>query len=140
MPIIKSAIKRDRQQKKRRARNVMIKTGVKIKQKNAHKALVDDLKNAQEALIAAISEIDRAVKKGALHKNTAARKKSQLSLAYNKAADTPYGSSKTPAKKKPATKTTTTASKKAAPKTAAARKPAAKTMSSKAAKTKTTKK
>lgn len=63
MPIIKSAIKRDRQQKKRQARNVKIKTGVKIKQKAARTAIASDPKKAQEALVAAISEIDRAVKK-----------------------------------------------------------------------------
>ncbi|MBX9770505.1 MAG: 30S ribosomal protein S20, partial [Candidatus Obscuribacterales bacterium] len=38
----------------------------------------DDKKEAQSALVNAYSVIDRAVSKGVLHKNTAARKKSQL--------------------------------------------------------------
>lgn len=99
MPIIKSAIKRDRQQKKRRDRNIMIKTGVKIKQKAARSAIADDPKKAQDALIAAIAEIDRAVKRGALHKNTGSRRKSRLTLAYNKAAEKPFGSGKATAAK-----------------------------------------
>lgn len=109
MPIIKSAIKRARQQEKRRNRNVMIKTGVRIKLKSARSAIASDPKEAQAALVAAISEIDRAVKKGTLHKNTAARKKSRLTKAYNAAADRPFGTDKgNSSAKKPTAKSSAT--------------------------------
>lgn len=120
MPIIKSAIKRARQQEKRRNRNVMIKTGVRIKLKSARSAIASDPKEAQAALVAAISEIDRAVKKGTLHKNTAARKKSRLTKAYNAAADRPFGTDKgNSSAKKPTAKSATA-------KSSATKKPAAK--------------
>lgn len=112
MPIIKSAIKRDRQQKKRHERNVKIKTGVKIKQKAARTAIASDPKKAQEALVLAISEIDRAVKKGALHKNTGSRRVSRLTQAYNAKADKPFGTDKPGAAKKKTTSKSSTVSKK----------------------------
>ena len=39
---------------------------------------------AQEAVVAAIKRIDQACAKGLMHKNCAARKKSQLALKLNK--------------------------------------------------------
>jgi small subunit ribosomal protein S20 len=137
MPIIKSAIKRVRQQKVRRARNVETKTEVR-KQIKLFRADVSaaDLKKAQADLVAAVSKLDRAVKRGVLHKNTAARKKSQLTKEYNAVAAKPYGTenpgtAKTkakPAAKKPVAKAP---AKKAAPKATAAKKPAAKKPASK---------
>lgn len=73
MPIIKSAIKRAKQTVKRRARNVSIKHDIK----EAHKAFI--AKPSASTLSAAHSELDIAVKKGLLKKNTVARRKSQLS-------------------------------------------------------------
>ena len=73
MPIIKSAIKRAKQTIKRRERNVGIKRDIK----NATKEFI--AKPTAKSLSAAQSEIDTAVKKGLLKKNTAARRKSQLS-------------------------------------------------------------
>lgn len=79
MPIIKSAIKRARQAEKRRSHNLVVKHAVKKDIKSVMTALESkDSKAVQEALRAAVSEIDRAVKKGTLHINTAARKKSRL--------------------------------------------------------------
>ena len=72
MPIIKSAIKRAKQTIKRRERNVGIKRDIK----NATKAFL--AKPTAEGLSAAHSELDTAVKKGLLKKNTVARRKSQL--------------------------------------------------------------
>lgn len=73
MPIIKSAIKRAKQTIKRRDRNV----GIKREIKDATKTFMT--KPTAETLSAAQSEIDTAVKKGLIKKNTAARRKSQLS-------------------------------------------------------------
>lgn len=140
MPIIKSAMKRVRQQKVRRARNVETKTVVR-KQIKLFRADVTaaDIKKAQAELVKAISELDRAVKKGVLHKNTASRKKSQLTKEYNAVAPKPYGTENPgtakakPAAKKAAAKPAAKApAKKAAPVVkAAAKKPAAKKPASK---------
>lgn len=88
MPIIKSAVKRAKQEKTRRARNVAVKTAIRTEVKVFHKNLTDS-KTASEKLVLAISEMDRAVKKGVIHKNTAARKKSRLMRELNKAAGKP---------------------------------------------------
>ena len=72
MPIIKSAIKRAKQTIKRRERNVGIKRDIKGAVKAFH------AKPSAETLSAAHSELDTAVKKGLLKKNTVARRKSQL--------------------------------------------------------------
>jgi small subunit ribosomal protein S20 len=85
MPIIKSAIKRSRQQIKRRRRNLTVKLAVKQDTKAVLAALASDPKSADAALRAAISELDRAVKKGVLHKNTAARRKSTIAKAVDHA-------------------------------------------------------
>jgi ribosomal protein S20 len=79
MPIIKSAIKRAKQTIKRRERNVGIKNDIKV----AHKAFV--AKPTAATLSAAQSELDTAVKKGLLKKNTVARRKSQLHAIAKKA-------------------------------------------------------
>ena len=79
MPIIKSAVKRMRETAKRRERNVGIKKDIKT----AVKAFVAE-PNAK-TLSKAQSELDKAVKKGLIKKNTASRRKSALSAAAKKA-------------------------------------------------------
>ena len=127
MPIIKSAIKRAKQTVKRRERNVGIKQDIKT----ATKAFI--AKPTASTLSAAQSELDTAVKKGLLKKNTVARRKSQLHAIAKKsgvkltakAAKKP--AVKTPAKttaKAPAKKTATV--KKPTIKKAPAKKPVAK--------------
>ena len=120
MPIIKSAIKRNRQAAKRRSLNLKVRASVKADVR----ALTDvvaagEAKVIAEAFQAAQSEIDRAVKKGTLHKNTASRKKSRLSAMITKAAK--------PAEKAEKPKAATTAAKPAA----GNKKPAAKKTSKK---------
>jgi ribosomal protein S20 len=73
MPIIKSAVKRAKQTIKRNARNVGIKRDIK----EATKAFL--AKPTAATLSAAQSEIDTAVKKKLLKKNTASRRKANLS-------------------------------------------------------------
>jgi ribosomal protein S20 len=118
MPIIKSAIKRMKQTAKRQERNVGIKRDIKSAVKNFLS------KPTSEGLSAAHSELDTAVKKKLMKKNTVARRKSQLSkvakdagvklVATKKVA--PAAAKKPVAAKKPA------ATKEAAPKAAAAKK------------------
>jgi ribosomal protein S20 len=119
MPIIKSAIKRAKQATKRRERNV----GIKREIKDATKAFV--AKPSAKALSAAHSEIDTAVKKGLIKKNTAARRKSHLSAAAKKAGIKLEAGKKTAVK--PATKVTAAkVEPKETVKKAPAKKPAAK--------------
>ena len=129
MPIIKSAIKRAKQATVRRERNVETKKDVK----SAIKAF--QAKPTAKTLAAAQSEIDTAVKKNVLDKNTAARRKSALSKMAKEAGVKLETTKKAPAKttikpatatatKKPATKTTT--KKPATAKAPAAKKPVAK--------------
>ena len=87
MANIKSAKKRVLIAEANRQRNVAFKTSIKTA---AKKALALATGEDKEALNAAISKVyqlcDKAVSKGILHKNTAARKKSRLVLAIKKLA------------------------------------------------------
>lgn len=129
MPIIKSAIKRMKQTIKRNERNV----GIKREIKDATKAFL--AKPSSEGLSKAHSELDTAVKKGLLKKNTVARRKSQLAkvakdagvkLAPAKKAAPKATAAKPAAAKKPATAKKPAATKATAEKKAPAKKPAAK--------------
>lgn len=120
MPLIQSAIKRVRQEQKRNSRNLAAKRRIRVASKQTRTALLEkDLKAAQAGLLEAISHIDKAVKKGTLHKNTGNRRKSQLTRAYNVAADKPFGTDKVAAKKAPAKAAKPAAKKAPAKKTAA---------------------
>lgn len=117
MPIIKSAKKRMHQTVKRRARNQSTKRSLRAEMK-AFAAAVEakDGKKAAEAIKKVQSNLDKAVKKNVLKKNTAARKLSQLSekaknigakptsATKKKAAPAKSIAKKTPATKKPAAK------------------------------------
>ncbi|HSH31714.1 MAG TPA: 30S ribosomal protein S20 [Candidatus Saccharimonadales bacterium] len=128
MPIIKSAIKRARQTVKRRSRNLVVKRAVKNDTQAVLTAIqAGDVEATTAALREAISELDRAVKKGTLHKNTAARRKSRLSKQANQVAGDAAKPKKTAAKKPAAAKAT---AKKPAKKTIT-KKPAAKKAASK---------
>lgn len=128
MPIIKSAMKRVRQQEKRRSRNLAAKRGIKRSTKLTLTAITEaDLKTARTELASAISQIDKAIKRKTLHKNTGARRKSSLTRKFNAASDKAYGTDSVAATKpktaaKPAAKKP--AAKKAAPKKAPAKKAA----------------
>lgn len=119
MPIIKSAIKRAKQTLKRRERNIGIKRDIK----SAVKAFMAEPSAA--TLAAAHSELDTAVKKNLLKKNTAARRKSTLS-AIAKKAGVKLEATKKPAAKAPAKTAAKTTAKSTATKKPAAKKPAAK--------------
>jgi small subunit ribosomal protein S20 len=82
----KSAQKRHRQSLKRRLINRSRKSTIKTFTKKAVVAVQDGAENAAELHRKAESLIDKAAKGSTLHKNTAARKKSRLARALNKAA------------------------------------------------------
>lgn len=78
MPNIKSAIKRTGVIARKTEKNKIRKSSLRTAIKNAENAVEKSDKSADEKVKEAIKKIDKAVSKGLLHKNTAARKKSNL--------------------------------------------------------------
>jgi small subunit ribosomal protein S20 len=75
----KSALKRAGQSEIRRMRNRAVKTRVKSVVKEVRQAVADNSGDvAQTQLKAAQATIDKAAKKGVLHKRTASRKVARL--------------------------------------------------------------
>ena len=84
MANIKSQIKRNRQNEKRRLRNRIYRGQARTFIKYARIDIQSgDLEKAQESLIKAISALDKAAEKGVIHKNNAARRKSRLMKQFN---------------------------------------------------------
>ncbi len=80
----KSALKRARQNEKRRLRNKSTKTRVKNIVKSVRLSVSEESKEAVlSELKTAQSIIDNAAKKGVIHKKTASRKISRLSKLVN---------------------------------------------------------
>lgn len=87
MPNHKSAEKRVRQNEKRRAINRSNRTKVRTYIKKLRGALESGRNDdVQQVLPETISVIDKAVQKGVMHKNAAARYKSRLTVRANQAA------------------------------------------------------
>ncbi len=87
MPNHKSAEKRVRQNEKRRDVNRNNKSQLRTQIKKLRGAIgTSDKSQSQELLNPTISLIDKAVNKGVLHKNTAARYKSRLTSHINNLA------------------------------------------------------
>ena len=84
LPNTKSAIKRNRVEKRKTLRNKMVVSAMKTVCKNAvHVVEEKDKENSKKAISEAASKLDKAVAKGIIHKNKAARKKSRLMLKLN---------------------------------------------------------
>ncbi len=81
----KSAIKRARQNEDRRLRNRVTRTRVKNMAKAVIQAAAQGPEDARERLQAAQSVIDKAAKKGVVHRRAAARKISRLARRVNAA-------------------------------------------------------
>lgn len=73
-----SALKRTRQNERRRLRNRTIRSKVRTALKTARTALGTAGTQSREAALEAIRALDKAVTKGVIHRNTASRKKSAL--------------------------------------------------------------
>ena len=73
-----SALKRMRQSERRRLRNRAVRSRVRTAVKTARTALGTTGPEARAAVGDAIRALDKAVTKGVIHRNTAARKKSAL--------------------------------------------------------------
>jgi small subunit ribosomal protein S20 len=142
---IKSQIKRNRQNEKRRLRNRTFRGAARSAVKDARTAL-EGPTDSTDSVMAAISLLDRAAQKGAIHPRNAARRKGRLMKqlaalgAQPKAAVEPVAPAmqRNEAERKPAramkeekpakeTKPKAASAKKPAEKKTAEKKPAAKT-------------
>lgn len=78
MANIKSQIKRNKQNEKRRLQNRIVRGSTRSALAKARLAVETKQDNSEELVLKAVSALDRAVQKGVIHKNNAARKKSRL--------------------------------------------------------------
>jgi small subunit ribosomal protein S20 len=83
MANIKSQIKRNRQNERAHERNKAVRTSLKTASKKVRSATGDE---AQALAREASRALDKAASKGVVHKRTAARRKSRLAKAANRAA------------------------------------------------------
>ncbi|GAC42322.1 30S ribosomal protein S20 [Paenibacillus popilliae] len=84
MPNIKSAVKRVKTNEKRRLLNASQKSALRTAVKAADAALANnEVETAKGAIALASKKLDKAVTKGLVHKNAAARKKSRLAQKLN---------------------------------------------------------
>lgn len=92
MANIKSAIKRIKVTRRNNLQNKLYSSNIKTFTKKYYKTLdilrfdpkEENRVQASQSLAILFSKIDKAVKRNVLHRNTAARKKSKLTLALNK--------------------------------------------------------
>ena len=82
MANIKSQIKRNRQNEKRRLRNRTVRSELRTRTKAAMDA-AEAGEGGAEALAAAMQRIDTAAARGVIHANSAARQKSRLQKRIN---------------------------------------------------------
>ena len=79
------AKKAARQSVKRQQRNQSIRRTTRTRISNALQAFrSEDIEVSEPALRQAISALDKSVKKGVMHKNSASRKKARLTARLNK--------------------------------------------------------
>ncbi|UCC87358.1 MAG: 30S ribosomal protein S20 [Anaerolineales bacterium] len=86
MANIKSAIKRARQNEKRRVANRIYRSSARSGIKKTRRLIeAGDVEQAEAQVASAIRALDRAAQKGVIHKNNAARRKSRLVKLLRKA-------------------------------------------------------
>ena len=81
MPNIKSAMKRVKVNKVKAANNKATRSNLKTMLKKADAAVAENASDKEAAIRLAIKKVDQA--EGLIHKNKAARKKSQLAKKLN---------------------------------------------------------
>lgn len=87
MANIKSQIKRNRQNERRREGNVAVRSALKTARRRFRETLeAGDHEAARRALLAACRQHDKAAEKGVIHRRNAANHKSRLWKAFNGAA------------------------------------------------------
>ena len=86
MPGTKSAQKQVRVSERRRLRNKSVRSAVKTNITKAERLIFSgELEAAREAVVGAVSSLDKAAEKGILQRNNAARRKSRLMKKLNQA-------------------------------------------------------
>ena len=85
MANIASQKKRNRQNEKRRVRNVAVRSELKTRVKHARTAISTGDENMTDVVTRAQKKLSKASTKGVLHKNAAARRTSRLMKAANRA-------------------------------------------------------
>jgi small subunit ribosomal protein S20 len=75
---IKSQIKRNRQNEKKRVSNRTFRGAARTAVTAARNAFVENDPETKEAVLKAISTLDKAAEKGVIHKNNASRRKGRL--------------------------------------------------------------
>jgi small subunit ribosomal protein S20 len=78
LPNIKSAMKRVKIAERNNLRNRMIRSQMKTTIKKYNEAVSAGSDDARELMVKAIQVVDKAAAKGAIHKNAANRKKTQI--------------------------------------------------------------
>ena len=78
MANIRSQIKRNRQNERRRLRNKSVRSEMRTRTKRVISAFEGDAEDAGEALRLAVKRIDKAAAQGVIHRNQAANRKSRL--------------------------------------------------------------
>jgi small subunit ribosomal protein S20 len=78
MANIKSQIKRNRQNERRRLANKAVRSELKTRAKNALSAAETGAEDSADQLRQAVKRIDKAAAKGVIHANQASRRKSRL--------------------------------------------------------------
>ena len=78
MANIKSQIKRNRQNEKSRIRNRNLRGAARTAITAARSAFTENDPETKEAVLKAISSLDKAAEKGVIHKNNASRRKGRL--------------------------------------------------------------
>ena len=79
----RSAIKRIKQSEKRRQRGRAARSSIRSSVKAARSAITEKSPDSKATVGGAIRALDRAVTRGVMHRNTAARRKSSLARQFN---------------------------------------------------------
>jgi small subunit ribosomal protein S20 len=87
MANIKSQMKRNRTNERRRQRNQAVRSELKTRVKAAREAIDIDADEAPEAVRVAQKRLGMAASKGRIHKNQASRRTSRLMKQANRAAE-----------------------------------------------------
>ena len=78
MANIKSQIKRNRQNEKKRVKNRTYRGAARTAVTAARAAFAENAPETKEAVLKAISTLDKAAEQGVIHKNNASRRKGRL--------------------------------------------------------------
>ncbi len=91
MANIKSQIKRNLQNERRRVRNKAVRSELRTRTRSAVTTAESGAGEANDALRLAVKRLDQAASKGVIHKNTAARRKSRLMRRVSAASSAATG-------------------------------------------------